>query len=145
MCIVIYIASDVPLPTSAWDDDRPQFHVRELPDLNEPVRKHFTKPLLYRPGSHVGCACGFQYGENNNDEPPPEKRESRQRLADYLTAALQHQSVVELYACWNGDEELEPEHRGRIKPGQLLGDRTFFHERELLIVAESIAEVGGSR
>src|SRR4051812_45959015 len=63
MCMVVYIASDYPLPTSSWDEARPRFHVTELSERDEPVRRQFSKPCAYYAGSHEGCGCGFQYGE----------------------------------------------------------------------------------
>ena len=63
MCMMVYIASDCLLPTSAWDETRPSFHVRELVERDEPVRRQFSKPHVYYVGSHEGCGCGFQYGQ----------------------------------------------------------------------------------
>jgi hypothetical protein len=101
-------------------------------------RRHFTKPCVYYVGSHEMCGCGFQYGEYQGFEEEadlPQKRQSRRLLAEFLAVALQHQAAVELFACWDGDEEQEPEHRGRVRPADLLRARTFFRERELLIVS----------
>jgi hypothetical protein len=88
------------------------------------------------------CGCGFQYGEYEGFEYEadlPQKQQSRRLLAEFLAFALQHQAEVELFACWDGDEVQEPEHRGRVCPADLLRARTFFRERELLIVSESSA------
>ena len=140
MCMVVYIASDYPLSTWAWDRARPAFYVAELSEHEEPVRRRFTKPCVYYTGSHECCGCGFQYGEYEGFEEEVEvrdKRESRRRLADYLAVALQHQPEVEVFACWDGDQAAEPEHRGRVRPADLVRDRTFFRERELLVVSET--------
>ena len=142
MCMVVYIASDYPLPTLAWDVTRPGFHVTELDERGEPVRRHFSKPCVYYLGSHEQCGCGFQYGEYEGFEEESDlgaKRESRRRLVYFLELALQHQQQLELFACWNGDEGTEPEHRGRVRPADLLLTRTFFRERELLLVSEDHA------
>ena len=64
-------------------------------------------------------------------------RDSRRRLAEFLAVALQHQSEVELFACWDGDQAVEPEHRDRMRPSDLLRDRTFFREKEFLTVCEA--------
>ena len=142
MCMMVYVASDYALPTLPWDATCPQFHVTELNERSVPVRRHFTKPCAYYIGSHEGCGCGFQYGEYEGFEDEadlPQKRESRRRLAEFLAVALQHQTQVELFACWDGDEGQEPEYRGQARPADLLQTRTFFRERELLIVSERIA------
>jgi hypothetical protein len=143
MCMVVYVASDYPLPMLAWDQTNPQFHVTELSERTEPVRRHFTKPCVYYVGSHEMCGCGFQYGEYEGYEEEadlPAKRESRRRLAEFLSVALQHQPAVEVYACWDGDEGLAPDHTGRVRPSELVQSRTFFREREFLVVSEQGAE-----
>src|SRR6266446_4942076 len=120
MCMLIYVASDYPLPTSAWDQGRPRFHVTELGDRDQPVRRQFSKPCVYYAGSHEGCGCGFQYGEYEGFEEDPAAlaaaRDSRGLLAEFLSVALQHQPAVELFACWDGDQGAPPEHRGRVRP-----------------------------
>lgn len=143
MCMLVYVASDYPLPTRAWDQTDPQFHVSELTGQSEPVRMHFSKPCVYYAGSHEGCGCGFQFGEYEGFEDEaelPAKRESRRRLAEFLSVALQHQATVEVFACWDGDQGAPADHTGWVRPEDLLRDRTFFRERELLVVAEQDAE-----
>ena len=145
MCMVVYVASDYTLPTSAWDQARPRFYVEEVSDRDAPVRRQFSKPCVYYAGSHEGCGCGFQYGEHEGFEEEADvtdNRESRQRLAEFLAVALQHQPAVEVFACWSGDEGTPGEHRGRVRPADLLGGRTFFQERELLVVSEQDAVPG---
>ena len=139
MCILVFIASDNDLPTLPWSQAQPRFHVTELSERDEPVRSKFSKPHVYYAGSHEGCGCGFQYGEYEGYEEEadlPEKQTSRRRLAEYLAVALRHQPEVELFVCWDGDQATEPAHRSRIRPAELLQGRTYFQERELLVVAE---------
>jgi hypothetical protein len=140
MCMMVYVASDYPLPTVAWDETRPRFHVTELSGRDEPVRRQFSKPWVYYVGSHEGCGCGFQYGEFEEDDAAwAAAQDSRRRLAEFLAVALQHQVAVELFACWDGDQAAEPEHRGRVRPVNLMHDRTSFREKELLVVSEASA------
>jgi hypothetical protein len=138
MCMLIFIASDHELPILQWDQDRPRFHVTELAERDEPVRSKFSKPHVYYASSHEGCGCGFQYGEYDGFEEGadlPDKKNSRRLLAEYLAVALQHKDVVELFACWDGDQPAEPDHRSRVRPADLLRERTFFQDRELLVIA----------
>jgi hypothetical protein len=139
--MMIYVASDYPLPTLAWDETRPCFHVTELSARDEPVRRQFSKPCVYYAGSHERCGCGFQYGEYEGFEEDvaasAAARNSRQRLTEFLAMALQHQLAVELFACWDGDQAAEQEHRCRVRPADLVGNRTFFREKELLVVSET--------
>jgi hypothetical protein len=140
MCMVVYVASDYPLPTWPFDRDRPGFHVTSLSDREAPVRRQFSKPFVYYLGSHECCGCGFQYGENEGCEEEadlPDKRESRRRLAEFLGVALQHQPAVEVFARWDGDEAAKPEHRRHVRPSDLVGNRTSFREKELLVVSEA--------
>jgi hypothetical protein len=143
MCMMVYVASDHALPTTlAWDQANPGFHVIELPADREAVRGQFSKPFVYYTGSHEGCGCGFQCdggyeGAEEDADLLLVRRESRSRLADFLSVALQRQPEVELFACWDGDEAAEPEHRGRVRPAALLRERPSFRERELLVVSET--------
>jgi hypothetical protein len=143
MCMVVYLASDYPLPTSAWDQAKPGFYVTEVANSDEPVRRQFSKPYVYYVGSHEKCGCGFQYDQWEGDEEDALKldavQHSRLRLAEFLSAALQHQSAVELFACWDGDEACLPEHRGCVRPADLLRDRAYFREKEFLVIAETSA------
>ncbi|WP_165223088.1 hypothetical protein [Aquisphaera insulae] len=137
--MMVYVASDYPLPTSAWDETRPCFYVEELSDRDKSVRGQFSKPCIYFVGSHEGCGCGFQYGQYEGLEEDLEQlaaaRESRRRLSEFLAVALQHQPEVELFACWDGDQSATPDYRGRMRPSDLLRDRTHFREKELLLVS----------
>jgi hypothetical protein len=144
---MVYIASDYQLPTSAWDQRRPGFHVRGLAERDEQVRRQFSKSCIYYVGSHEGCGCGFQHGQHEAFEGDTAAlataqaalaaaRDSRRQLAEFLSVALQRQPTVELFACWDGDQGAPPQHRGRLRPVNLLRERTFFREKELLVVSE---------
>jgi hypothetical protein len=139
MCLLVFIASDCPLPTIVWRPKCPHFHVTELIDRDEPVKQHFSKPFAYYAGSHEGCGCGLQYGEYEGIEEDADSlaaaKESRQNLADYLTVALQHQQTLEVFACWDGDQNAPPEYRDYARPTDLIRHRTFFRERELLVIS----------
>ncbi len=147
MCMMVYVASDYPLPILAWDQDNPRFHTADLSKQHEPVRRHFSKPCVYYVGSHERCGCGFQWGESEGDEDQddlPAKQESRRRLAEFLAGALQEQPTVEVYSCWDGDQAAPADHNDRVRPAELLERRTYFCERELLVVSELPAEPGAA-
>ena len=143
MCMMVYIASDYPLPTSAWNYAKPTFHVTNVLDAHVPVRRHFSKPYAYYVGSHEGCGCGFQVGQydasNVDAETLAAGLSSRRRLVEFLAVALQHQQTVELFACWDGDQGEEAEHRSTVRPQELLADRTYFLEREWMLISETSA------
>lgn len=147
MCVMVYIASDYPLPIMAWDQDNPRFHTADLSKQDETVRGHFSKPYVYYVGSHERCGCGFQWGENEESEDEddlPAKQESRRRLVEFLAGALQDQPAVEVYACWDGDQAAPANRDEQVRLAELLEHRTFFRERELLIVSESSAKRGAA-
>lgn len=143
MCMVVYVGSDYPLPTWPWDQSRPAFHVVERADPAEPVRQRFTKPFVYYAGSHESCGCGFHYGGYYNADPDaavePAVADCRRRFGDYLAVALQHQSEVEVYACWSGDEGEPAEYHDRATPAEVGSGEVYVRERELVIVSDAFA------
>jgi hypothetical protein len=137
MCIMVYVASDDPHLAALWDKTDRAFRVAALTDPAEPVRRQFTRPHVYYVGSHEHCGCGFQCDEpDGTSDRASANWASRRRLAEFLADALQRQPPVELFTCWDGDQAAEPEHRGRIRPADLVRDRTVFHEKEYLVVCD---------
>ena len=63
MCTMVYLSSQKPLPTCAWDKDHPAFYVEALPpdSRDNSVCQHLTGPFVYRLGSHQYCGCGISY------------------------------------------------------------------------------------
>jgi hypothetical protein len=142
MCVMVYVASDEPLPRIAWDERAPSFYVDDVTDSDRTVSGRFTLPHVCYVGSHEGCGCGFQFGEYPEVEEPDDTaaaRRSREQLVDYLQQQLAAGRRLELYACWAGDEAEPADHTGVITPSQLLVERTYFREREFLSVVESDA------
>ena len=145
MCLLVYIASDQPLPLIPWKTDAPGFHVRELGDLGEDevkMRQHFSKPFVYYIGSHEKCGCGFRYGqmplEFEDDDDRKEDaaaRESVLHLREYLSKVVEN-GQVELYACWPEEQTLEPTSHATIIPLDIGSNDTefTFKERELLTI-----------
>lgn len=138
MCVMIYLASDDPLPTQVWDQSNPRFQIDEVSEPPESIRRHFTKKRIYSAVSHEGCGCGFQWGEFEGCEDEVElraKQESRRRLAEYISEALEHQPAVEVYACWDCDQAMPAEQTKRVRPEYLVRESTYFRERELLVIS----------
>src|SRR5262249_21994682 len=130
MCMMVYLAADRPLPLIPWDEERPDFWVRAIIPCEVRVRKQFTKPHVYYGGAHSGCGCGFRYGlvpiegedrfAQQHREEEEQARESVRRLSAYVADAVDEGSV-EIYACWDGDQEAAPEERSVIAPAGLGG------------------------
>lgn len=133
MCMMLYVASDKPLPTVAWDKDIPNFNVKELDENSKTVRKQFSKSYVYYLGSHQGCGCGFSYGQYDYDDQKEEEnaaRESVRRLSEYLSQVLETAGTLEIYSCWDGDQEDEPKFQKSMTPKDIGGDAFWFQERQ---------------
>ena len=141
MCMMVYVASDHPLPTSAWDEDRPGFHVEALSERDESVRRQFSKPFVYYVGSHQGCGCGFDWdvfeGVSEDDPEFADAKASRQGLFELLALGLRQGGELGLFACWDGNQGAESAFRGRIRPSDLLTNHLSFREHELLTVSDN--------
>lgn len=137
MCLFVYIASDQPLPEIPWDTNAPGFHVKNSEAETEPIRGRLPFPHQAYAGSHEGCGCGFQFGEYPDFEKPEDvqlAQKSRAALAAYLQSRLTQGAQIALYACWDGDQEKPEQQRSVISPAELLTTKTFFQERELLLI-----------
>lgn len=60
MCILVYLGSDSPLPTTErWNSSRP-FSVRDVTaDCPRAVREYLERPFIFLLQSIAGCGCGF--------------------------------------------------------------------------------------
>jgi hypothetical protein len=145
MCKMLYLAADQALPLIPWQENNPGFWVREIREAEAGVRKQFTKPYLCYLGSHEGCGCGFAYGiwpiDANSpfaeDKRADEEagRESVRRLSEYLARAVAD-GAVELYACWDEEQECEPVERGAITPADIGGPAFQFKDSQFLTVQQ---------
>ncbi|HJR63615.1 MAG TPA: hypothetical protein VJ803_07915 [Gemmatimonadaceae bacterium] len=134
MCMVLYAAADVPLPTIDTGNPPPLLSVQLLGPDEQDVRVHFSKRHAYVLGAHTGCSCGFSYGDGDGTDAWG--RESVRRLSAYLASAVERAGPIELFACWNGDETKPLEIRATITPGEFDADRERFAlaERWLAVV-----------
>ena len=138
MCLMVYIASDHPLPLIPWDEAAPAFHIAELREADQLVRQQFTKLFVYYAGSHEGCGCGFDYGQwpvMDDDDRTDEQaaRETIHRLARYLANVVQL-GVIEIFACWDGDQTAEPIERSVVTPAYFGGEAFAFNEKQFLTI-----------
>lgn len=106
MCLAVYVASNIQLPTSRWDEARPAFYLKEV-DQRHKVRRQFTLPHVYYAGSDARCGCGFR-----KDEEDGEKLERSQAnyfaLGKCIRDAQTRGAQFELFSCWEGDEKSKP-------------------------------------
>jgi hypothetical protein len=143
MCMMVYLAADVPFSSVPWDESAPAFSTSALSSDEQRVSVQFTKPNLIYVGAHEGCGCGFQLGQYPAEATDTRERELQRRslheLAEYLRAELLRSTVIELFACWDGDQEAPQEHRRELTPSVLEGDHFFFLQKERSTVTRDAA------
>jgi hypothetical protein len=131
MCLSVHIASNLPLPVSTWNPDARAFYLEAVP-LDAPMRDRFSLPFVYFAGSHLGCGCGFQKYEN--DDERDQTQANYTALADAIREVLQAGSSIEVFTCWEGDHGREPELLESVAVSDLLLPEFELKERQLLRV-----------
>ena len=133
--MMVYLAADQPLDFVAWDDDHPAFWVGEPSADEERVRSQFSKPYVVFVGAHEGCSCGFQYARWPSDSLEPDElarcQQSLKEFADYLDGQVASLGEIDLYACWDGDQEATPEHQRNLSPADFRRRDFVLFEKEL--------------
>lgn len=131
---------------SAMDCDDPSwplmvvpFSVEQLTAGNIEVAKHFDTMFVMYAGSFEGCGCGFNasYAPEWFDAPEVNARfqagnESRRQLREYV----EKHHIRQIYACWSGDEALDPESHLEITPQHITDPNFQIPERVLLRISE---------
>lgn len=132
MCLAVFIASDHPLPSRPFSEERPAFNAGPLAEREEPVRRQFARAHVYSLGAHTGCGCGFSPQQEWEE---PARRRSLAALADYVSAVVRT-GPVELFVCWHDPAELEaaPERRLRLAAHELAEREDWTLERTLVEV-----------
>jgi hypothetical protein len=140
---MLYLAADEPLKKVEWDDADPGFHTALLGVEEAAVQGQFSKRHVLYAGGHEGCGCGFQanaYARDADDDPKEvlARRRSLDQLRDYLQAELARVGVIEVYACWDGDQATPPRHRRTLTASSLAsGDFVFLEGERSTLVARS--------
>lgn len=133
MCLLLYLASDQPLPLLAWDANHPDFHVSELYAEQEPVRNHLGLPYIYQCGSEERCGCAFNYGwEYPEYQDDPDQLEIAKRSRLKLYHYLKTNKVLKIYPCDAEEEKDEVKNDQSIRVDDLLDDDFIFQSRILL-------------
>lgn len=127
MCLMVWVASERPLPAVTLADPKTPdpvtgYHRIEAVAPDAKVRACFTLPCVTHVSSHQGCGCGYNSDLGNEgwilvDEVRPllgalsekerqeflEEQRSRERLQHLVEQALRD-GAVEVFGCWDGDE-----------------------------------------
>ena len=130
MCLAIYIASNKPLPLIPWVEEKPAFYVEEVMKDGAGVKQQFQYQHVYYAGSHEGCGCGF-IKDGEGGEELSQIEENYKRLSAYLKDAKESGAELQIFSCWEGDQNREPEYREEIDE-KTLNERDFeFKEKAL--------------
>ena len=126
MCLAFYIGSNTELPTNSWDESNPSFFVEQAKEDYD-MKINVSKDYIYYAGSHEGCGCGFKNNEEWVDFNKPEEvkkleasKKSLNQLIDYLKRALNKTKELDLFICWEGEQEETPKEIKTINPEELL-------------------------
>jgi hypothetical protein len=140
---VVYLAAEQPLRILPWLEAAPAFNTSVLAPDEERVRRHLQGAHVVYAGSHEGCACGFQLDAGARSsldaEEVRQREQSLRAFADYLREELARVGSIELFACWDGDQESAPEHRRILSPVALEESNFSFLEKELSTVRTDAA------
>jgi hypothetical protein len=145
VCLAVYLAATVPLPTQLAANGG-GVEISDLVDEDEPVRARMSATHVYYVATEDGCGCGFQLGqypidEDNEDEVTEGHRKATSlvALADFVEAHLPDAGGVELYACWQGEQALAAEHHRDVSADDLRAATFFFRQREHVTVRAAAA------
>ena len=138
MCMVFYLGSNKQMPLIPYDLEHPAFNSRELDESEMAVRRHFTTAYITYVGSDSGCGCEFRYALKEQDGWTPvvgeeemqdeSAQHNQESLFSYIKSHITEGSV-ELYACWDGDDDEQAESREVIAIEDILDKDFFFKER----------------
>jgi hypothetical protein len=137
MCWVLYLAAARPLPLQPFEQQAPTFNVAELSPGDDRVRRQFSKPFVYCVGAHTMCGCGFDRGQANPDHPEelPATEASLRDLCTYLAEAMRIAGSLELFACWDGDQDAVPDNRWKRRLSDFDERMDWFPDRTFIELA----------
>jgi hypothetical protein len=134
MCMMLYLAADVPLTELQWDEESGSIGVALVDAESEVVRRQFSRPHVYHLSAKLACSCDFQYSPG---AAFASERAAVAQLSAYLTDVLTRVPSVELFSCWAGDETADEVTREHVTVEALFsgGDQFRFEERWLGVVS----------
>lgn len=140
MCFFLYLASDNKIETEEWKEKNPKVGISSKSDISFGEEEKFKKENIYFVYSTEGCGCGFrqkfdvEYSDFFETVQKVEKDKNQQQLFELMQKVLKNEEYIELFGCWDGDQESEIEFRREIKLIELLEESFFFREKELIKV-----------
>lgn len=128
MCLALYIASDLKIPITAYNDRIPRFYVSELGNNDFLVKKQFCLSHVSYVGSNEGCGCGF-FKDGLDGEELELALENYYSLAHCVSALKLKGGKVALFACWEGDQGTIPKTKEKLSVYELTSKEFEFKER----------------
>lgn len=128
MCLMVYVASDKPLPLIEWNEDKPAFCVSDLSKYEKNVAIQFKLPYVYNAGSHLDCGCGF-LKDYKDEEVLAQAKDNYFQLNAYLKEAREKGASIQVFSCWDGDQEAKPVFREEINLKHLIEADFEFKEK----------------
>ena len=111
MCYNLYIATSLKLNPTKWIENETYFNLDVVEnEYLSLVKSKFTLPNIIYVGAWEGCSCGFGYGDENDDisewdEHDFKCKRSTEEIFANLRNYLKEMPFLELYYCWQGDEQ----------------------------------------
>jgi hypothetical protein len=130
---MLYLGSDMPLPTSEWKKESPAFFLSETDGNIKKAKRHFTKPNVYYAGSYEGCGCGFFFSEFNDPEDYDIRKNTARGLVNMIERSLLSSHSAELLVTWAGCEKKKPKRRLEMNPQELLGEEFPLEEQDFVV------------
>lgn len=128
MCLVVYLASDTPIPPMNLVFGKIGFSIRQLQMNENYVFQNFSKRLAYYIGSAEGCGCGFMMdGVYPDMEEWLDARETYDQLSEFLRRNVKD-TEFEIYACRTGQEGSKPTKYHQIKTADISKTDFEFEE-----------------
>lgn len=128
MCLMVYVASDKSLPLIEWDEHKRAFCVSDLSKYEKNVAAQFELPYVYNAGSHLGCGCGF-LKDFEDEEELAQSNKNYLQLSAYLQKGLETEATIQIYSCWDGDQETRPLFREKMDLKHLVESNFEFKEK----------------
>ncbi len=98
MCQNIYISSQKEIPEIVWNAKSPGFYIRRVDNKDE---LEMLEPILhskhiYQANSHLGCSCGFSYGDWSSKVKSENHAQRVKDVADFANYLDTHKTENQL-------------------------------------------------
>lgn len=142
MCFFLYLASNNELKTKEWNEENLEVVISSKIDISFGETEKFKKENIYFVSSTEGCGCGFRqkFDVEHLDyleiDQKLEKDKNHHQLFELIKKILVNEDYIELFGCWDGDQETKVEFRREVKLDVLSSETFYFREKELIKVTK---------